>query len=198
MTQAMSFASHQNEYLIDLIILMGCSNSSKGDLKYKSTVREIACARLTTITCLPNWKSIVIEHVSSIQNHWKLIHLVSYIGNIQVLSELLDNGEDANSPDCVRTTQHCDTPLHLAVLQSHFDVVRLLLAHGADPQASNNVVPRQISETPSCLSTNLEDSSIKELLESQTGIIWNSPVVINIQKNHVGSRVSQDITIIDK
>ncbi|MGQ0649721.1 MAG: ankyrin repeat domain-containing protein [Gemmatimonadaceae bacterium] len=52
-------------------------------------------------------------------------------GDLRAVKWLLDNGADPNA-----RWSHWDamvTPLHLAAMQGHADVVRLLLSAGADP-----------------------------------------------------------------
>jgi ankyrin repeat protein len=53
-------------------------------------------------------------------------------GNVAAMKWLLDHGADPNA-----LWAHWDadvTPLHLAILESHADVVSVLLASGADPR----------------------------------------------------------------
>ena len=59
------------------------------------------------------------------------LHLMAKRGDAAALQWLLDHGADPNA-----SWAHWDadvTPLHLAVMADHADVVRLLLAAGADP-----------------------------------------------------------------
>lgn len=59
------------------------------------------------------------------------LHLMAKRGDVQAVEWLLDHGADPNA-----RWNHWDalvTPLHLAVLGYHREVVRLLLAAGADP-----------------------------------------------------------------
>lgn len=61
-----------------------------------------------------------------------VLHLMAKRGNVVAVKWLLDHGIDPSS-----LWAHWDslvTPLHLAVMQAHTEVVRVLLAAGADPR----------------------------------------------------------------
>eukprot|EP00911_Craspedida_sp_UC1_P000841 UC1_evm4s642 len=67
------------------------------------------------------------------QNYtYLLIHAAS-AGNVDAARELLEQGQvDANAHD-----YDGRTPLHLAVCEGHEDVVKMLLANGADPDVQD-------------------------------------------------------------
>ena len=60
------------------------------------------------------------------------------LGNYRVAEVLIQNGANVNS---VNTMRHDQTPLHLASLKGHLNLVKLLVEKGADVNM-HNVNPR--------------------------------------------------------
>ena len=58
-------------------------------------------------------------------------------GRLGVVELLLQKGVTVNRP---RTYDDGDTPLHVAARLGRTDIVRLLMAKGADPRAVNKVI----------------------------------------------------------
>ena len=76
------------------------------------------------------------------------LHLMAKRNNVSAVQWLLDHGVD---PNTLWNHWGADvTPLHLAAIEGHVDVVRLLLAAGADPAIRDSMhdsdVARTISE----------------------------------------------------
>lgn len=62
---------------------------------------------------------------------FRVLHLMSKRNNLPAVKWLLDHGAD---PSALWAHWDADvTPLHLAIMQGHTEIVRLLLAAGADP-----------------------------------------------------------------
>jgi ankyrin repeat protein len=72
------------------------------------------------------------------QSQASLVHLASFLGNVDVVNTLIAAGINVNIPDTRR-----QTPLLLACMTGSEDVVSLLLSHCADP-----TIPDEIGATP--------------------------------------------------
>ncbi|HLY98469.1 MAG TPA: ankyrin repeat domain-containing protein, partial [Candidatus Angelobacter sp.] len=57
------------------------------------------------------------------------IHIASYRGNLAEVEALVEGRADVNAAGDIMAS----TPLHDAAMQGHAEVIRFLLAHGAEP-----------------------------------------------------------------
>lgn len=62
--------------------------------------------------------------------HWRILHFASYFGNKKVVEERI---RDVKNVNVNALALDGITPLHLATLQGHSDIVQILLKHGANP-----------------------------------------------------------------
>jgi ankyrin repeat protein len=60
------------------------------------------------------------------------LHLAAFFGHVEIAAELLQRGADVNA---VARNQLSVQPINSAAAGDHTDVVRVLLDHGADPNA---------------------------------------------------------------
>lgn len=103
------------------------------DFPVARAIRERVGPRLLTSLALNDWESaarIIHANAASV-NAEGVLHLMAKRGNAAAVSWLLSHGADPNA-----RWAHWGalvTPLHLAVLGNHADVVRALLNAGADP-----------------------------------------------------------------
>jgi ankyrin repeat protein len=79
------------------------------------------------------------------------LHMVAQSGNVALARLLLASGADANSTTGGFVILHAfrnDTPLSLAIVCSHRDMVELLLEHGADPnrRVQDGFTPLQLAD----------------------------------------------------
>lgn len=65
------------------------------------------------------------------EDRHRALALAAQFGRLEIVRALLDAGEDANRYNPAGFHSH-STPLHQAALNGHLDVVRLLIANGAD------------------------------------------------------------------
>lgn len=63
---------------------------------------------------------------------WTPLHLASFFGRVDAVRYLLEAGAEVGA---VSGNELANTPLHAAAAARHLEVCRLLLTHGADPDA---------------------------------------------------------------
>ena len=61
------------------------------------------------------------------------LYLAVRMNRIEMVQELIRRGANVTCPTCDLSTCTETYPLHIACQQGHLAIVRLLLAHGADP-----------------------------------------------------------------
>jgi ankyrin repeat protein len=65
---------------------------------------------------------------------WTALHYACAVNEYEIAVQLLDSGADPNGADPDPYPYSLiDTPLTVAAAEGNFDLVRLLIAHGADP-----------------------------------------------------------------
>lgn len=84
----------------------------------------------------------------------QLLHVATVNGDKLSVETLLSEGALVNDRG-----ENGFTPLHYAVEQGHYDIVLLLLSHGADKNIEND-----FCETPLDLANNLSENRIKNAL----------------------------------
>jgi len=90
---------------------------------------------LVAAMSLADWETaarLLADHPAIIAPAGGVLHLMAKRGDLRAVSWLLDNGADANG-----RWDHWGasaTPLHMAVMEGHTEVVRRLLDAGADPR----------------------------------------------------------------
>ncbi|HMI43768.1 MAG TPA: ankyrin repeat domain-containing protein, partial [Gemmatimonadaceae bacterium] len=102
------------------------------DRRVSEAIRARGGTDLFTALALGDWETagrLLRENPKIIEPG--VLHLMAKRGDDAAVKWLLDHGADPNA-----RWAHWDaelTPLHLAVMQDHVEIVRLLLAAGADP-----------------------------------------------------------------
>ena len=96
----------------------------------EAVLAKIRRAELPTFMDLP----IDHAHVRGVNFGDTLLHIVAVWGDVESARVLLDAGVEIDLPG-----EHNYTALHEAVGQGHVEMVRLLLARGADPYKVNDL-----------------------------------------------------------
>jgi len=85
---------------------------------------------------LMNFKNLVNRGIDFTADDNYAIQIASYMGNLEIVSFLLEHGTDSIGKD---------KALQTASEMGHFDIVRLLIDNGADPTADDNRAIRMAS-----------------------------------------------------
>lgn len=121
------------QYLMDAGFDPNTPNCSPKSRRYRP-------GRLLYIACMNASREIVeclLAHGATIEKS-RSMRLASFEGRIDILGTLLKYGGDVNEIlDCKDVTGPPGTPLHVAAASQNEDVVRWLLAHGADVTIEN-------------------------------------------------------------
>jgi len=76
----------------------------------------------------------MLYEYSCIQSGLTPLHVSSYLGFVNVVTLLLNNGASIDA-----VSVRSETSLHLATRQHHHDVMRILLRHHSNVNAATNV-----------------------------------------------------------
>ena len=78
--------------------------------------------KLITLGC-----TLQLDSMKNGQERWSILHQACKENNIDIINTLIKAGIDVNMIE-----NHCFTPLQVAVIHFHFDVIQLLLNNGAN------------------------------------------------------------------
>ena len=104
----------------------------------------ISLIRTNDIDVFTNALSEGLDPNYSLQDGTSLLHLACLFDSLRVATLLLQNGALVNKT----AGGIAETPLHMASGMGHLEVVKILLAHGADGNAKN-----ALGRTPLCDAT---------------------------------------------
>ena len=65
--------------------------------------------------------------------------MFAWKGHFQAVEELCKQGADVDAEDCMRHSAAGNTPLHIAAVSGHLDVIRVLIEYGAALNCKNAV-----------------------------------------------------------